>query len=347
MTWHPNNGTDTCKSEAMWSLFSPATHLSLNRTPTQRVSSPSKFLSRAMEHRDLRPLHSPPFPADLKPLPEKANSSSHSSAVTGNNASKGFSLHSATASLLDQSTRWTDQQHILYIRSLEASFVNELHCSMRLGCPSLKNSSDEAHKSRILQNSHNMPKQSLALQDGCQKKINLERIAPVLEGTADSHVFAGSQFELTSVDGGYSLREPNSCKHGLLCDTDEEIHARGSSTFTHRSPRSLEKQCICHSFLLELACSTTEVTDQNFKDEEASSSCMPLAKRLKTATAYGSNSYQIVPFEKLHMPVVSTRINATSKSKGHELLCESSESYHFSKSDLPYLLRESLLDAME
>ena len=75
--------------------------------------------------------------------------------------------------------------------------------------------------------------QSLALQDGCQKKINLERVAPMLESTADSHVLAGSQFELTSVDGGCSLRE-----HGLLCD--EEIHARGSSIFT-----------------LEMACSST------------------------------------------------------------------------------------------
>lgn len=36
-----------------------------------------------------------------------------------------------------------------------------------------------------------------------------------------------------------------------------------------------------------------EVTDQNFKDEEARSSSMPLVKRLKTATADGSSSDQV------------------------------------------------------
>ncbi|KAG5143719.1 hypothetical protein JHK82_019414 [Glycine max] len=264
-----------------------------------------------MEQHDLRRRRrSPPLTFDPKPLPELARSASASSAVTVDNASKGFS-HPP----LDQSTRWTDQQHSLYIRSLEASFVNELHRSMHLHHLSLKNSTDEAYKCRFLQNSHNMPKQSLALQDGCQKKINLERVAPMLESTADSHVLAGSQFKLTSVDGGCSLRE-----HGLLCD--EEIHARGSSIFT-----------------LEMACSSTEVTDQNFKDEDARSSCMPLVKRLKTATADSSSTDQVVPFGKVHTPDVSTSSNASSENKGHELLSEPPVSYHFPTSDLPYFLR--------
>ncbi|RDX72061.1 hypothetical protein CR513_48507, partial [Mucuna pruriens] len=340
MTWHPNDGTDTCKSEAMWSLFRPGIHLPLNRT--QRVSSLLKFRSRTMEEQDLR-LHSPPFSSDLEPLPDLTRSSSVSSAVTVDNTSKDFSHHSAPAPFLDQSTRWTDQQHSLYIRSLETSFVNELNHSMRLRFWSLKNSTDEAYKCRILQNSHNMPRQSLALQDGCPKKINLERIAPMLESTADSHVLAGSQFELTSVDRGCGLRGPNTCKHGILCD--EEIHERGSSTFTDWSPRSLEKQCICRSFHLELAYSTTEVTDQNFKDEEARSSCMPMVKRLKNATADDKvewNLFAVVPFENFHTPDVSTSSNSTSENKGHELLSEPPESYHFQKSDLPYFLRGRL-----
>ncbi|TKY59085.1 hypothetical protein E2542_SST16161 [Spatholobus suberectus] len=287
------------------------------------------------QDQDLRLRHSPPFSSDPEPLSEFTHPASNSSAVTVDNTSKDFSHHSAPAPFL--LTRWTDQQHSQYIRSLEASFVNELHRSMRLRCWSLKNSTDEAYECRILQNSHNMPRQSLALRDGCQKKVNLKRIAPMLESTADSHVLAGSQFELTSVDRGCSLREPNTCKHGMLCD--EEIHGRGISTFTDRSPRSLEKQCICRSFHLELACSTTEVTDQNFKDEEARSNCMPMMKRLKTATADGSSSDQVVPIGKFHTPDVSTSSNSTSENKGHELLSEPPESYHFPKSDLPYYLR--------
>lgn len=206
--------------------------------------------------------------------------------------------------------------------------MNELQRSMHLRCWNSKNSTDEAQKCRILQNSHNNPKQFLALQDGCQKKVNLERIASMLESTADSHILTGSQFKLTSVDGGCSLREPNTCKDGLLCE--EEIHARGS----------LEKQSISSSFHLELAYSTTEVTDQNFKDEEARSSCMPVVKRLKTATADGSGSDQVVPFGKLHIPDVSSSSNATSENKGHELLSEPLESYHFPKSDMPYFQGE-------
>ncbi|WVZ26552.1 hypothetical protein V8G54_005096 [Vigna mungo] len=285
-----------------------------------------------MEPHDLHRHLSPPLFSDPEPLPEfLTRSTSDSSAVTVEDMSKDFSSHSApapllglilevfsvaragtclreylksetsggrevivlsltvdadtlkstlffnlllaaTGVLLDQSTRWTDQQHSLYIRSLETSFVNELHRSMRLRIWSIKNSTDEACQYRILRNSHNMPKQTLALQDACQKRINLERISPLFESTADSHILTGSQFEFASVDRGCSLGEPINCKHGLLCD--QEIHARGSST-------------------LELACSTTEVTDQNFKDEEAKSSCMPLVKRLKKAAADGSSRDQV------------------------------------------------------
>ncbi|XP_047156802.1 cold-regulated protein 28-like [Vigna umbellata] len=306
MTWHTNDCTDTCKSEAMWNLF-PSPHTSslpLNRT--QRVSSPLKLRSRFMEPQDLPRHLSPPLFSDPEPLPEYlTRSTSDSSAVTVEDTSKDFSSHSAPAPLLDQSTRWTDQQHSLYIRSLEASFVNELHRSMRLRRWSIKNSTDEACQYRILRNSHNMPKQTLALQDACQKRINLERISPLFESTADSHILTGSQFELASVDRGCSLEEPINCKHGLFCD--QEIHARGSST-------------------LELAFSTTEVTDQNFKDEEAKSSCMPLVKRLKKAAADGSSSDQSVPFGKLHTPDVSISSNGTSENRGHELLSELPES---------------------
>ncbi|XP_027347307.1 uncharacterized protein LOC113858758 isoform X2 [Abrus precatorius] len=224
---------------------------------------------------DLR-LHSPPFSSDPDSLPEFTRSSSRSSAVTVDTASKDFSHHCSPAPFLDQSTRWTDKQHSRYLSSLEASFVNELHRSMRLRGWIIQNNTDEAHKCRTMQNSLNMPRQSLAQQDGCQKKINLKRIAPMLESTADSHVLAGSQCKLRSVDRSCSLREPNTYNHCLL--SNEDIHARCSSTFTKRSSRSLEKQPICCSLQPDMVSSTTEVSDQNFKDEEARSSCITIVK---------------------------------------------------------------------
>ena len=97
--------------------------------------------------------------------------------------------------------------------------------------------------------------QSLALHDGCWKKISLERISPMLESTADSRVLAGSQFGLTPVERGCSLREPNTYEHGLLCD--EGVHAGRSSTFSKRTRRSLEKQRICCSSHPESVASRT------------------------------------------------------------------------------------------
>ena len=94
--------------------------------------------------------------------------------------------------------------------------------------------------------------QSLALQDGCQKKIKLEKIARMLESAADSHVVAGSEPGAAMVDKA-CRREPNTYDRGLLCA--KEIHVSGSSAIANRSARScVEKQC---SFLAESDCSTT------------------------------------------------------------------------------------------
>ena len=213
-----------------------------------------------------RDLHLPTFPyPEFFPELTRSLSYSDSSATTVDNT------FGETAPFQDQSRRWTNQLHKSYLSSLEASFVNELNHSRHLHGWSFNNKTDEAYKCRTLQNT----RQSLALQDGCQKKIGLEKMSPMLESEADSHVLAGSEPGLAMVDKYCSLRELSTYDHGLLCD--KEIHASGSSAFANRSARnSLEKQC---SFLAESGCSTTEVTDQNFKDEVASSRSMPMAKR--------------------------------------------------------------------
>ncbi|CAI8618421.1 unnamed protein product [Vicia faba] len=245
----------------------------------------------------------------------------HSPSFSELNRSGFYSDSSATtvdnAPFQDKSRRWTDQLHKLYLSSLEASFVNELHRSVHLRGWSFHTNADETYKCRTLQNTPTTPRQSLDLQDGCQKKINLEKISPVLESTADSHVLTGSEPGHAMLDKACSLREPCTYDHGLL--SDEEIHASGSSSFANKSARScLEKQC---SFYGESGCSTTEVADQNFKDEVASSSSsVPMAKRLKTVAANGSNTDQIVPFEKFQTTDVSTISNATPENEGHELI---------------------------
>ncbi|KAE9607278.1 hypothetical protein Lal_00025975 [Lupinus albus] len=240
----------------------------------------------------------------------RTTSDSSSSITVENISFRDFEHHSPFP---DHLTRWTNQQHTLYLNSLEASFVNELHHSIWLR-GSLQNNIDKTPKSRILQNSSKMPRQkSLAIQDGFMK-ISHEKIEHMLESTADSHVHAESQLGLTSVERGSRL------------------------TFSKRLARTLEKQTNCQSFHLELVGSTTEVKDQNFKNEEARSSCEPMAKRLKAAAAASSNN-QVVPFGNFHTPDVSTSTNSNSENKGDKLLSELSESFHFPKSDQPCFLR--------
>ncbi|KAF7810970.1 uncharacterized protein G2W53_031946 [Senna tora] len=237
--------------------------------------------------------------------------------------------------LQDLLTKWTDQQHSLYLNSLEASFVNELYHYKRLH-REVQNNLKEADKAGALQKSHNMPGQFLILQDGCWKKISHERNEPMLESTADSHVLAGSPLRFTSAERGSAMREIAVRHYGLCCD---ESHIRGSSIFSGRSPRSSRTR------YLESDGSTAEFSDQNFKDDEdqrVRSSCMPMEKRLKTEPVDDAsrNDQVVMPLGKIYSTELSTTNNSSSeKEDQHELLSELPEGFHAPKSDMHYFLR--------
>ncbi|QHN82271.1 hypothetical protein HN51_058945 [Arachis hypogaea] len=304
----------------------------------------------------LRGNFSPPVSSDPEPLPRSCateltryTSASPSSAITVDNcaskdsSSRNFCAGAAAAadaaSFPDILAEWTDKQHRQYLNSLEASFVNELHRSMSSRGWCLQNNTDQACKPRTIQNSHHMPRQSLALHDICRKKISFEKFSTMLESTADSHVLAGSQNGLTPVDRGCSLRETNTYDHVLLCD--DGVHAGKCSSFSDRAQRRLEQQYSCCSSHPDLVASTAEVTDQNFNSEVAGSSCMPVAKKAKTDAAEASSNDQVVPFGIIHTLDASIDSYSASRNKGRELLSKLPESLHFSKSDLHHFLRGS------
>ncbi|XP_016182038.1 uncharacterized protein LOC107624097 [Arachis ipaensis] len=304
----------------------------------------------------LRENFSPPVSSDPEPLPRSCateltryTSASPSSAITVDNcaskdsSSRNFCAGAAAAadaaSFPDILAEWTDKQHRQYLNSLEASFVNELHRSMSSRGWCLQNNTDQACKPRTIQNSHHMPRQSLALHDICRKKISFEKFSTMLESTADSHVLAGSQNGLTPVDRGCSLRETNTYDHVLLCD--DGVHAGKCSSFSDRAQRRLEQQYSCCSSHPDLVASTAEVTDQNFNSEVAGSSCMPVAKKAKTDAAEASSNDQVVPFGIIHTLDASIDSYSASRNKGRELLSKLPESLHFSKSDLHHFLRGS------
>ncbi|XP_054776275.1 cold-regulated protein 28-like isoform X5 [Prosopis cineraria] len=280
-----------------------------------------------MEEEVLQNVHSPlsdPEPFDSCGT-ELTRMNSDSSAITLD-ASKTSSPQCAAPFPIDQLTKWTDHQHRLYLNSLEASFVNELHQSIQLRGWSLRRDSKEAFKSKNLQNSQNMTKQFPVMQDCCWKKICVERNEPMLESTADSHVLAGSSSILAPVARGCITRESDVYDYGMLCD--EENCVRGISKFSRWSPRIIEKSCHRES----VGC-PAEATDQNFKNEDqgATSSCMPMTKRLKTATAGASSNDQVI-----------CGICSLFENEGQdELLSELPESFHDANSVRHPFLRGS------
>ncbi|WP_224642587.1 hypothetical protein, partial [Vibrio vulnificus] len=73
------------------------------------------------------------------------------------------------------STEWTDEKHSLYLKSMEASFVNDLYNSFNLLGYRLDHPSDPNFSRRKLTASRASSGQFKVLQRGCWEKINFER----------------------------------------------------------------------------------------------------------------------------------------------------------------------------
>ncbi|KAK8696282.1 hypothetical protein V6N13_001418 [Hibiscus sabdariffa] len=143
------------------------------------------------------------------------------------------------------STEWTDEKHSLYLKSMEASFVNQLYDSMSsLGW----NSKDKFPGSKSSRKTNCISSgQFKVLRGGCWKKINFERPG----------------FQLAKRDGSRSFVASPWIQH-----------FRSGST-----PSGVLASCS-----LQDNASSKEVSDQNFVDEEQgeeiSGECSP--KKLKT-----------------------------------------------------------------
>ncbi|XP_022768767.1 uncharacterized protein LOC111312607 isoform X2 [Durio zibethinus] len=156
------------------------------------------------------------------------------------------------------STEWTDEKHSLYLKSMEASFVNQLYDSMNfLGWNSRKKKLPGSTSSR---HTHcTASGQFKVLRGGCWKKINFERPGFQLSKTDDSNCFVASPWIQ---------------------------HFRSGS-----------RSRVLASLSLQDSASSEEVSDQNFVDEEqgekTSSECS--SKKLKTLATDASCNDQVVP----------------------------------------------------
>ncbi|KAK3195796.1 hypothetical protein Dsin_027106 [Dipteronia sinensis] len=179
---------------------------------------------------------------------------------------------------------WTNEKHNAYLNSLEASFVQQLHhlhSSMGLhGRCSQENISGLCSSQLLSANTRYSSD-----QDGNGLKIRCEVDETLCDDAADSHGMLESPWicHFTSVGKLQTATSFDALEHNAL--SDEGLHSRDITTFSCEPAGSSEQRLdrhLCHPSLDD---SATEVSDQNFVDEDRrdkSSHGFP-AKRLKTA----------------------------------------------------------------
>ncbi|KAA8545872.1 hypothetical protein F0562_020677 [Nyssa sinensis] len=189
-----------------------------------------------------------------------------------------------------QCTAWTDEKHSLYLDSLEASFVNQLQHSIGL----LAWCSDSSQQ--LPANSRSSCDQFTVLRGGCWQKIKFERNQPLLDAAADSHVIPDNPWIHHFICTGKSrtIASAGSQQHRMLYSKGTLLG--GKRTLSQGLVTSLEQLPICHQYYQDSIGSITEISDQNFVDEdgEDKSGNFSIGKRLKTAAADVSSKDRVL-----------------------------------------------------
>ncbi|KAL9141497.1 hypothetical protein ABFS82_14G108500 [Erythranthe guttata] len=82
---------------------------------------------------------------------------------------------------------WTEEKHCLYLENLEASFVKQLHQSMRLRSQRSDRNKRDGNISQVRPtNVHNASEKLSVVRSGCGEKINCKRGYPPSRVSADS-----------------------------------------------------------------------------------------------------------------------------------------------------------------
>ncbi|MED6211277.1 hypothetical protein PIB30_072175 [Stylosanthes scabra] len=204
-------------------------------------------------------------------------------------------------------TEWTDEKHSMYLKSIEASFVNQLYDSKHINnMPSLPRKSPS--------NNHNPPSTSgqfKVLQRGCWQKINFERENPQLSRNNNNNNHHHHQcHDLTSnpwiqhyrcqsrqrgsSSAVPSLQESVTSTNKVVDLIHQRKNNGDSSLVIPRQHLHLSHH-VCHEDMLS---SDTEVSDQNFVDdevEEKKESKRNKVKRQRALTIDEKGNDQMVP----------------------------------------------------
>ncbi|XP_017429359.1 cold-regulated protein 27 isoform X1 [Vigna angularis] len=185
---------------------------------------------------------------------------------------------------------WTDEKHSMYIKSIEASFVNQLYDSkqMRASFPCKGTSCDPATTSG----------QFKVLRGGCWQKINFERpqtsrinqCHDLTENPWIQHYRSSSKQRNTVAP---SLQESVSTSNKVV-DLGQRKGIPSGSGHLH-----LCESRVCHKDMLS---SDTEMSGQNFVDDEVKGKKQnkkSKVKRQRSLTDAKDND-QLRPFAQLH-----------------------------------------------
>ncbi|RDX68200.1 hypothetical protein CR513_52831, partial [Mucuna pruriens] len=179
---------------------------------------------------------------------------------------------------------WTDQKHSMYIKSIEASFVNQLYDSKQM-----KASYDTATTSG----------QFKVLRGGCWQKINFGRANPQTSRTNHCHDLTENPWiqHYRSSSKQRSIVAPSLQESvtttSKVVDLGQRKGIPSGSGHLH-----LSESRVCHKDML---CSDTEMSDQNFVDEEVKSTKKnekSKAKRQKSLVTDAEGNDQMVPNKK-------------------------------------------------
>ncbi|KAL7082646.1 hypothetical protein ACP275_14G113600 [Erythranthe tilingii] len=182
-------------------------------------------------------------------------SNSSASALTAENRED---LHRPANVNPGDHTTWTEEKHCLYLENLEASFVKQLHQSMRLLSQCSDRNKRHGNISRVRPtNVHNASEKLTVVRSGCGEKINCKRGYPPSRVSADSP-------EVCTL--------PSTENHGKV------VESRVLKTCSQKISASIQ-------YRGDLYNSTREGSGQNFVDEDSHSKFVTetRVKRLKTS----------------------------------------------------------------
>lgn len=187
-------------------------------------------------------------------------------------------------------TEWTDEKHSLFLKSMEASFVDQLYRSLDLHGSLLQNDcSSNPKSSRQMHVSTRIPSGLFKVhRDGCWEKINFRRAESASNTADESRDLAANPWIRHFRSGS---------RHQSV--TIPSLQGKTALTTTNRFRVSQPDLCSNDS-----VGSDTEVTDQNFVDEDlekevASQRCN--VKKMKTSAVASSSNDQVVPFREFSM----------------------------------------------